>query len=476
MATVDIVQKALAAKRESKHIEFKSTFDPEAAGEWCELIKDIVAIANSGGGILLFGVDSTGQPTGDSVANIAAIDPADIANKISKYTGPIDLDFTIHELSKRKKPLIAFVVKGVSVPIVFQKPGAYEVAEHKPKSAFAKGTVYFRHGAKSEPGTTDDIRRSIERQLDLVRKSWLKGVRKVVQAPPGVQMMAVRALGTGNARNLLSSVVRVVDDPEATPVRLTRDRNLATGTFVHEEVSEAIFDEINNVIDANRVLAKGQQRFLFGQSIYYRVYAERHHVAQTPKDVALLFHAGVIELYAPSLFWLQALPSDAVAKTLLKLYLNPVSPNIYFLIRTAILLGPTFSGWLFGMWHKKWENHAQPPSFYWTLKQMIREAKEEDIRLVASRSSGTTQFSVGKESCTVSELIDKPERAAALLSNACMRVFEGAKGNMRSVARQLDYIAYGRAIHERASELADAITGAIGDQAAGDSTGSTEES
>lgn len=51
----NFIRKALATKRESKHVEFKQTFNPSLPGEWCELIKDIVAIANSGGGIIVFG-------------------------------------------------------------------------------------------------------------------------------------------------------------------------------------------------------------------------------------------------------------------------------------------------------------------------------------------------------------------------------------------------------------------------------------
>jgi hypothetical protein len=33
--------------------------------------------------------------------------------------------------------------------------------------------VYFRHRAKSEPGTSEDIRKVIERQLEFIRKSWI---------------------------------------------------------------------------------------------------------------------------------------------------------------------------------------------------------------------------------------------------------------------------------------------------------------
>ena len=47
-----LIEKAKAAKRESKYIEFKVSFDIDSTQDWCEIIKDIVAIANSGGGII----------------------------------------------------------------------------------------------------------------------------------------------------------------------------------------------------------------------------------------------------------------------------------------------------------------------------------------------------------------------------------------------------------------------------------------
>lgn len=80
----DITHKAIKAKKESKYIEFKECFDPESAREWCELIKDIVAIGNSGGGVILFGVDDSGRPNAIDRSALVNLDPADIANKISK--------------------------------------------------------------------------------------------------------------------------------------------------------------------------------------------------------------------------------------------------------------------------------------------------------------------------------------------------------------------------------------------------------
>jgi hypothetical protein len=253
----DLVDRALNAKRESKYIEFKERFDPGSMGEWCEVIKDIAAIANSGGGIIVFGLDNTGNLTRNSLDALSKLDPADIANKISRYVGSTQVELEVRQLEKDGVTLYAFVIQPVSIPIVFQKPGIYDTGAGKQKTAFSVGTVYFRHGAKSEPGTSDDLRGVIERQLEVIRHSWIKGVRKVVQAPAGSQIIAVRP-GEKSGITALASTVRVVNDPSATPVLLTRARDESTvGTFVHEEGSEGIFDEINNVIDANRVLARG---------------------------------------------------------------------------------------------------------------------------------------------------------------------------------------------------------------------------
>ena len=147
----DIVKRALTAKRESKHVEFKQGFDPNSARGWCELVKDLAAIANSGGGIIIFGLDNYGTPTGESIEAITSIDPADIANKVSRYTGLVDFEFDIRTLEKKGNKLVAFVIQPVSIPLVFEKPGTYDIGGGEQRTAFSVGTVYFRHGAKSKP-------------------------------------------------------------------------------------------------------------------------------------------------------------------------------------------------------------------------------------------------------------------------------------------------------------------------------------
>jgi len=209
----DLIARALSAQRESKYIDFKGGMDFKEPHSWCETIKDIVAMANSGGGVILVGVDNKGGPTGFDPSAILGLDSAVVTDKILKYTGVQFDDFEITEERKSNASIVAIRVQGVGIPIVFTSPGTYKVGDKKQKTAFSAGTVYFRHGAKSEPGTTDDIRKVVERQLDAIRKSWVKGVRKVFQAPLGHQIVSP------------APGVEVVEtkSPTATPIRLTDD-------------------------------------------------------------------------------------------------------------------------------------------------------------------------------------------------------------------------------------------------------------
>ena len=183
----DLVQEGLAAQQETKHIDFKREFNPDDPGAWCEIVKDIAAMANSGGGVLLIGLDNGGKPCGFDPQPVLDIDPAKLTDKIARYTEVQFDTFSISEEKKEGHRLAVIRVDSADFPLVFAKAGTFSAGE-KQKTAFSAGSVYFRHGAKSEPGNTSDLRDVIDRRLDDMRQSLLKGLRKVVEAPPGSQV------------------------------------------------------------------------------------------------------------------------------------------------------------------------------------------------------------------------------------------------------------------------------------------------
>ena len=122
-----LVDKALKAKRESKRIDFKSSFDPESPGEWCELIKDIVAMANSGGGAIVIGLDNRGTPSKTDVKAVLDLDQATFVDKIRKYTGAEFGELEVHEAKKQDDTVAVIEISAVKVPMVFTEVGTYEV-------------------------------------------------------------------------------------------------------------------------------------------------------------------------------------------------------------------------------------------------------------------------------------------------------------------------------------------------------------
>ena len=212
---MDWIERAKRAKRESKYIEFKGSFDPLLPGQWCEILKDIVAIANSGGGVIAFGLDSHGNPTGHDVGPLLSLDPSIMIDKIHSYTGQYFSGFELSDHEKDGNRIAILQIDISNVPIVFIRPGTYQVTgSTQQKTAFSQGTVYFRHGAKSEPGNSEDLRKVINRNLESVRREWMDGVRKVVAAPRGSNFTIL----PGEVRESTSAdavPIRIVDDPSA---------------------------------------------------------------------------------------------------------------------------------------------------------------------------------------------------------------------------------------------------------------------
>ena len=213
-----LVERGLKAKRESKYIEFKSSFDIESAGGWCEIVKDIVAMSNSGGGVIIFGVDNKGNPTDYDPAPFLGLDTAVITDRVNKYTGVQFSEFEILEETKRRTPVAILRIYPRKNPIVFNKPGTYEIDAVQQRTAFSKGTVYFRHGAKSEPGESADVRQLIEKRIEEMRSDLLKGVQQVINAPPGAKV-AVLSDQVFETETDDAFPIRIVEDPSAPQYR-----------------------------------------------------------------------------------------------------------------------------------------------------------------------------------------------------------------------------------------------------------------
>jgi hypothetical protein len=214
----DLLVLAETSTKESERVEFKRCFSPEhMAGFWAEIVKDIVAMANSNGGVIIFGLDDDGTCSGEDVSGLLSFDVAKITDQIAKYTQTQFSSFFVFSVARNAVKLSVIGIFPVRLPIVFTKPGTYVFEGSTQKTAFSKGTVYFRHGAKSESADQNDIRDAFYRELSRVREEWFKNVRLVSEAEPGAEVVIV-------SPSAPFANVRLSDDPSAPAVRV---RNLS---------------------------------------------------------------------------------------------------------------------------------------------------------------------------------------------------------------------------------------------------------
>lgn len=208
------------AVREKKNVDFKASFDSSNPGDWCELIKDLVTMANSAGGHILVGVNDDGSLSRDqSVSNVLKIDPAAITDKIAKYTGVQFDGVSVYEAQREGSPIAVLEIQASGELLLFEKVGNYQSHDGKQKNAFGQGTLYFRHGAKSEPGTANDVRQFLDRRVAAIRREWLSGVRKIVSAPVG-SVVTVSPTGVTQSSDPGAVPIRITDDPNAPQYRI----------------------------------------------------------------------------------------------------------------------------------------------------------------------------------------------------------------------------------------------------------------
>jgi len=213
-----LLEPAMAAVRETDEWDFKRQLDLTDVPCMLEVVKDIVAFANSGGGVILVGIDDDGLVATVDHAGLFEVDPATITNKIYAYTGIHFHAFEFRKVAKGTQDLCAILIGPVDVPLVFTRPGTYPVQDNKQRTAFSAGTVYFRHGAKSEPGTSDDLRLFMVRHVERVKSSLLEGISKVVQAPEGAHVAIVHD-GTMLGGQVPNEAVRVTYEEDAPEYR-----------------------------------------------------------------------------------------------------------------------------------------------------------------------------------------------------------------------------------------------------------------
>lgn len=217
----------LAYGEEDHLVDFKEKFDPDSQKSWIELAIDSVAFANTNGGYIVFGVaDKTWALTGLPPSAASALaDTKKVLEKVNRGLAPVLTRLRCREISHDGKSFI--IVASPCDPEtthIFESNLTWSPEPGKVVTVVAKGNIYVRRVASNQLLTSADFELLIERRLRHFREKILDGISRVVDAPPGHEIVTL-VQGTDASG---SKILTVADAPPTSdlvgrPLKLASD-------------------------------------------------------------------------------------------------------------------------------------------------------------------------------------------------------------------------------------------------------------
>ncbi|UCF06065.1 MAG: ATP-binding protein [bacterium] len=191
--------------------DYKVSFDIGSPKAKLELVRDILAISNSGGGTIIFGHDEVSE-TGITNDVVQALDSAKVAEWIRNFSSPAPINLS-HEVRSigRGKYILTLTITGSRFPLVVSKQGYWKGANRKrERPVFEVGDIWVRHSSRTERATYEDLRQWILNAIESERESILDRITTLVNLPDGVELQLVSQAGQpiDSPGNLLENAIR----------------------------------------------------------------------------------------------------------------------------------------------------------------------------------------------------------------------------------------------------------------------------
>jgi hypothetical protein len=177
------------SRLERAELELKAAFN-KSKPAWLDLLKHVVAIANSGGGAI-FGVDKNGNKTGLADSLLNDLDAANLSNKLGSYSS-VRIATSYREIMHQCLRFGFLQIDPGERLAVFESDGNYQAADGKTGKCFTKGVVYVRVPGSTREAEQADLDVLLERVLRIRTTAFLARIQQVAFLPPEAHLIASR--------------------------------------------------------------------------------------------------------------------------------------------------------------------------------------------------------------------------------------------------------------------------------------------
>lgn len=195
--------------REEESLDYKRSYDlsGKSTKDKVEMVRDVVAMANTSGGYIVLGVDErrtggtlTYEPVGIPEDHLKSLDIDSLKPQVERFlnvSAPIRLQ--IHHLDEHEGRCFAllYVEESQEGTIVMEKDGQYQDEKGSTKKIFRAGDVLVRAGGSSRRADQNAMREQVSKMRRRERERWTEEILGVRELMSRVDRL-IEALGQGS--------------------------------------------------------------------------------------------------------------------------------------------------------------------------------------------------------------------------------------------------------------------------------------
>lgn len=195
---------------ERLNLDLKITFDRTHPASMLRLVKELVAMANAGGGTVRIGASETESP-GVDASLLEILDSSRVQKEIDNFIAPAEASLS-HSIKRldNGKVIIDLTVEGRGkYPYIFAKDGQYTAG--KVRNVFRAGDIYIRRGTTGKRAGYNEVVSLIDQAEERGRTRYLDHLKrmfeKMARLPEGTEPLVVGATPTGETAGTSDAVV-----------------------------------------------------------------------------------------------------------------------------------------------------------------------------------------------------------------------------------------------------------------------------
>lgn len=194
--------------REEEALDYKRSYDltGRSTKDRVEMVRDVVAMANTSGGYIVLGVDErrTGgtlayEPVGISEDHLGGLDIDRLKPQVERYLNvPVPIRLQVHHLEEYGGYCFAlvYVEESPEGTIVMEKDGQYQDGNGRSETVFRAGDVLVRDGGSSRRADQNAMREQVSKMRRRERERWTEEILGVRELTGRLDRL-IEALGGG---------------------------------------------------------------------------------------------------------------------------------------------------------------------------------------------------------------------------------------------------------------------------------------